>query len=175
MALITATQFRQHFETDLVDGAIDRLIDAADDEIIARLGPASSVPYVSEENGKNKIVHLDRKASSVDTVVERIRDTDYALASDDFELLSDGFRVQRKRGSTYPDTHWNGRVTFTYTPTSEANRRIQLEIDLVKLAIQFSGLEEESGGGQKCKSLPYQKARNELFQGMHSQNRRTIF
>ena len=172
MALITATEFRQHFATGLTDTAIDRLIADADAEIISRLGALESQTDVLPASGK--ILHLTRKASAVTSAVERMDGTDYELGSDDYELLGDGFRVQRLQGSTYPATYWEGVVTIAYTPVSQSAQRIRLEIDLVKLTIMYDATKGGSCGGSSVNHLDYQAERDKLFAGLATQGRRLI-
>ena len=42
MSIVTPAQIKEHVQTDLVDAAIQRLLDDADAEIIRRLGPAAT-------------------------------------------------------------------------------------------------------------------------------------
>jgi len=160
-ALITVAQLRQHVETCLIDDAVQRLIDAADSEIIARLGELATATEVLD--GGNEMLHLVRKASSITSATERVSETDYVLGADDYSLLSDGSRVQRLQGSTYPATSWDGRVTIVYVPISDSARRIELEIDLVRLALQYEAHGGKDIGDVSIKPLDYQAEREKLF------------
>jgi hypothetical protein len=175
--LLTVDEVREHIETDLEDAPLTRMLAAADAEIVSRLGAVAAETEVLRGGGA--LLHLRRKATVITSVVERINsgDTievasddagwpnpqDYVLAVDDFALLADGFRVERRMGSSYPELAWRGRVTIVYTPADETARRIQLLVDLLKLAIAFSGLSTEDLGNSRTVALDYPAEKEKLF------------
>lgn len=163
MAILTTAEVRQHVETDLVDGALERLIDDADQEIIDRLGALSSETEVLDGGGA--LLHLSRKASAISSAVERIDETDYTLAASDYGLLGDGRRVERRQGSGYPASLWRGRVTVAYTPADETATRKRLLADLVKLAAVYQATSGLSVGGTRVDHVDYLKERERLILG----------
>lgn len=172
--LLSATEIREHLETDLPDTALVRLIEDADQEIIDRLGALATETRVLD--GGDALLHLDRRASSITSATERIYETDYALAANDYELLSDGFRIQRKQGTNYPGLTWRGRVTVVYVPyggaTGEQAARRRLLVDLVKLAEAYNARKSLSIGDASMSSVDYEKERTALFAPLMSRNRR---
>ena len=178
--LLTVAELRTHVETDLVDNAVQRLLDDVDAEIIDRLGPLASQTevhssgpltetslwsYVITGNGHH--LYLRRKAASITSVVERINQTNYTLGADDYLMLSDGRRVERLQGSTYPALEWSGIITIIYAPVDETASRKRLEADLVKLAAAYSALSSQSVGDVKLAGLSdYQAEREKLFRAL---------
>ena len=172
MALLTATEVRQHIETDLGDTALDRLINDADLEIIDRLGAVASQTEVFKEPS-NKHIILARKASSISSVVERIIDTDYTLAASDYTLMGDGYTVERLQGSGYPNNIWQGIVTIVYVPPDETASRKRLLVDLVKLTLAYDGRLSSGIGDVRVQGFSdYQAQRNALFDALQSRGRR---
>jgi hypothetical protein len=178
MALLTATQVRDHIETDLIDEALERLINDADAEIIRRLGAAAT--HTDTLLGGDKNVWLTRKATSVTSIVERVRTTaegvtETTLVSDDYHFLDDGYRIERLPDGTNAQSEWQGEVIVTYVPETETYQRTRLLIDLVRLSVSYHG-------GAKCKAgdvsiegpADYQRERDRLFSGLRSQGRRLI-
>lgn len=170
MALLTVSEIREHVETDLGDTALARVVDAADEEIIDRLGVLASATEVLDATGV--LLHLARKATAITSVVERIYEDDYTLATNDYQLLSDGFRVQRLQGTNYPSLTWRGRVTISYTPKDETISRKQLLVDLVKLQLQYSGNKSEAIGSASIQRADYAKEKDSLFNTLRMRNRR---
>ena len=112
--LLTTSEIRDHVETDLVDGALDRITDAADAEIIRRLGPLATHTQVVSGNG-GRYLFLTRKSSAIVSADERVfssddivdgSPTDYSLETDDYSLLSDGYRVERLSSGTNASEYW---------------------------------------------------------------------
>lgn len=169
--LLSVTEVRQHVETDLGDDALTRLVEDADLEIIDRLGALTSQVEVLDGEGL-QVLPLARKASSITTVVERIEETDYALAANDYELLSDKFQLLRKQGTNYPSVSWRGRVTVTYVPYDETASRKRLLADLVRLAVEYTANKSVSIGDASKASVVYQDEREALFRALLLRNRR---
>jgi hypothetical protein len=169
MSLLTVDEIRQHVETDLGDTALGRLIDDADGEIIDRLGALAS--QVEVIPGGEKYIVIARKAISITAIVERIRETDYALGADDYTLLSDKRRVQRLQGSTVPSIWWQGLVTITYVPVDETIPRKRLLVDLVRLSASYTALSSVGVGDVRMTNLDYQAERDKLFETLLGRNR----
>lgn len=170
MALLTVTEVRDHVEADINDTALGRLVDNADQEIIDRLGALATQTWVDQ--GGRLILHLPRKATSITSAVERLLETDYTLAASDYELLGDGYQVQRKQGSGYPYQNWRGRVTIVFVPSDETVARKKLLVDLVKLDVQYDALRGSSLGDVSRTNLDHAAERNALFQQLMTRNRR---
>ncbi len=158
MTLLTLTELREHIETDLVDDALQRLLDAEDEEILRRCGAPLSQTQSFAVTTQTQLF-LTRPASVLLTVTE----TDTAgvtttLAATDYELWW-GQAVERVTGT------WGPRVTVVYTPRDTTAQRIGVLIQLVQLALRYSGVQSESigGGDYSATYLDYQRERERLL------------
>lgn len=176
--ILTVDEVREHVESSLVDDALERLIENADQEIIDRLGALASHTEVLQGEGL-QVLPLARKASAITSVTEKILDTNYTLGSDDFELLSDGYSLRRKQGTTEPALSWRGIQTVVYVPidgtSGELAARKKLLVDLVKLDCEYDAKQADSIGDVSRTSLDHGKERDSLFSRMLNRNRRLPF
>jgi len=171
MALLTSTEVRDHVETSIIDEALQRLIDNADQEIIDRLGVLASQTEVLEGEGL-EFLHLHRHASSITSAVERILETNYTLAATDYLLLNDGYRIQRLQGTNFPAVQWNGKVTIVYVPADETVARKKLLIDLVRLDCAYNATKSSGIGDVNITSADHAAERVALFAQVQTRNRR---
>lgn len=171
MALLTVDEVRDHVETSIVDDALERLIDNADQEIIDRLGALASQTEVLEGEGL-EFLHLHRRASSITSAVERILETNYTLASTDYLLLNDGYRIQRLQGTNFPAVLWNGKVTIVYVPADETVARKKLLVDLVRLDCVYDATKSKGIGDVSVTAVDHAAERVALFAQLQSRNRR---
>lgn len=170
MSLLTVSQVRDHVETGMIDGALERFLDAQDADIIRRLGPLATNTQVLP--GGNLYLYLSRKSSAiVDSVVERVfadgfisgSPTEFDLEEDDYSLLSDGYRVERLNDGTNPATGWRGEVTIVSTPTDETAQRKSLLIKLIMLDVRYDGVSKETREGASIDYLSYAAEVDKLF------------
>ena len=61
-------------------------------------------------------------------------------------MLINGRRLVRLDNGTNPASRWATIVTVTHTPVDDTPTRKRVQVDLVKLAITFSGLQNENYG-----------------------------
>lgn len=163
MSLLTVSQVRDHVETGMIDGALERFLDAQDADIIRRLGPLSTNTQVLP--GGNPYLYLGRKSSAIVSAVERVsRSADETtLDDDDYSLLADGYRVERLNDGTNPATGWRGEVTIVSTPTDETAQRKSLLIKLVMLDVRYDGVSKETREGASIDYLSYAAEVDKLF------------
>lgn len=147
-ALITAQEIKEIIELDLPDSSIDRLIDAADQEIADAHGAHASEGTVTELHiGGDTGLFLNRVISSITTVTEFRGTITTVLDSTDYRSWFDGRVLERlSLNATNPQARWAERVEVVYTPVDDDLRRIAATIDLVRLATQYNGLEDERAG-----------------------------
>jgi hypothetical protein len=168
MSYLTVAKLRDHVETDLLDDALQRLIDDAEQSIVNKVGELTSeTDFVNNSGGANRLF-LKRMAASITTVVEELEEvpgtfTAMTLAEDDYQLV-DHNQVVRLSDGTNPRARWGDRVTIVYIPKNDAPMRIGTTIDLVKLAIEFTGLDSERVGDWSSSQNDYQRKRNEILQ-----------
>lgn len=160
-ALVTPAQVREHVETDLLDPALQRLIDDADLEIVKRYG-AHAGPLIEVVDGNSGLISTTRPILAVTSIVERIGTMDTVLAANDWQLWY-GRVLERLTSGTNAASEWGDRITITYTPADENAVRTRVELDLVKLAIRYDG-HQAATSGDFSETLPdYQESRDAIL------------
>ncbi len=146
MTILTTAQFRAFEETELGDIPLQTLLDAAEIEIVRFAGdPTTAVEWM----GGGQYIYLYRPASAITSITETVLSTGTVttLAADDYELSPDGFRIRRLNTGTNARSYWYGRVAVTYTPTDDTALRKAVQVDLVKLMLNYSpGVTSETIG-----------------------------
>lgn len=164
--LITLAQAREHIDSDLVDAALQRIIDAADAEIISRFGDHTA-NVVETRTGGGRLIFLDRPALSVSSITEHLgmpyEEDDTTLVADDYRLWYGGRAIERLASGTNARTYWGDRVVVTYVVVQEIARRTRVEIDLCKLAIQYDATKATSIGDFSQTNENYQAAREAVL------------
>jgi len=169
VALLSVADLRQHVETDLVDAAVQRLLDDAEEMIVAAFGANfADAPIVVQLEGGDRNLFLDRPASAFTSIVETETDdtTTTTLAADDYRTWHGGRRIERLRTGTNARRVWGPLVTITYTPVDDTDQRKRVQVDLVKLAIQFSGLASEKVGSWSGTALDYDRERAKILSAL---------
>jgi len=170
MSLVTLAQMREHIETDLSDTELQRVIDAAEQEIVDHFGAHTTQTDETTENRLSTHLFLTRPASSITTVTETLIvdgvRTETVLSSDDYRLSSDGWRIHRLSDGTNPRTTWGDEVTIQFTPSDETDKREGVLIRLVKLDVQFNGLDADRIGDYSRQQQNYIKNRNAALQSL---------
>lgn len=166
-ATVAAAVRNRGVETDLSDAYLAAYARAAVGEIAARgLGPQTDVLLNVVGSGQT-FVELDPPASVILDVIE----DGITLDEDD-----DGYRLRPGGGflerlSSGYRTGWGGLLQITYDAAPASDRYDRVVIDLVKLALEFSGLDsrrdgdyaEESMGARSGGQEGYQDQRNALI------------
>ena len=164
-ALVTPTVLREHVETDLPDSALTRILDDADREIARICGPIGATHTVRLWGG-DEMLFLAIPAASITTITETVADVETILASDDYRIWPAGFMIQRLHTGTNTRSTWGDEVEVIYTPVAETDRRIRVEIDLARLAIQYNALAAESVGEYDSTSADYSAERYALLSAL---------
>lgn len=168
MALITKAQLQEHYETDLADDALDRVIDACDAEIVKRFGPHTLQTDTMREVQLSTSIFLSRRATTITSVTEEIRSEDglideTVLAADDYKLRRGNLELERLADGTNGRTRWGDIVTVVYIPTDETALRTRVEIELCMLALEFDALDEERTGDYTSRRRKYEDEREGLL------------
>ncbi len=163
MALLTLAKVRTHVETGLVDTALQRIMDAAEQDIDQRHGAVAS--QVDDLPGGTLNIFTTRPIDSVTSVVETVGDTDTTLASTDYKQRH-GTQLERLDTGTTARQTWGDRVLVTYVPTDTTSRRIGAYIKLIKLEIEYSGLDNSKDGDFSSKNLDYATEREKILSGL---------
>ncbi len=166
--LLTAIEMKVYIETDLTDAALDRLIDAADQEIVQSHGEHASVGTVTELHiGGDAAIFLNRPPATITSVTETVSEVDTVLSTDDFREWYGSRVLQRLDDGTNPQTFWGERVSVVYTPISDDPRRIQATIDLTRLGVEFNALRTQRAGDYSQTALTdYTKERSQIVNSL---------
>jgi hypothetical protein len=164
-ATLAAAMRARGVESDLPDADLKAYASAAIEEIAARgYGPLADVEWVAY--GSGSLISLNPPAAVIADVeedgIELTEDVDYRLRRGGLflERLSLGFVV-----------NWGDRITGTTKLATASDRYDRVVIDLVKLALEFSGLDsrrdgdyaEEAIGARGGGREGYQEKRDELI------------
>ena len=167
--LLSATELREHIETDLEDSALDRYNDDADSDVILRYGPVATESQVFDINpndypfGRDVFLNLKRKAASITSITEQVlNETPVVLDATDYQLL-EGSRIERLDTGVNARNLWGQRVTVTYAPVDTTAKRKGVIIALVKLDVNYDGFGEERSGDHWAKTENYNADREAVF------------
>lgn len=156
---VTPAILREHIETDLADVALQRLIDDAVAALEARYGAGGALTQTYQVRGRTYTLWLWSPASAVDQVRQGYRSAELTLLEPTkYLLLTNGYKLERTDGAS-----WQPWVEVTSTLTDDTARRDRVTIDLVHLALQYSGLSHESSGDYTADVLAYQAERERLL------------
>jgi hypothetical protein len=174
--LVDVATLRTHVETDLLDPAVQRLLDDADAAIVARYGPNTGNITVDLQGapfgeawpglGIDRLLFPNRAVTAVVSITEyRVREdpTGVLLDATDYRLLYGGMAIERLTTGPNGRSTWGERVVITYTPDAQTARRILLEIDLVRLAVQYTALRAESIGDWRGEHPDYEAERERML------------
>lgn len=132
---------RDHIETGLSDDALTELVAQATAEVEDRFGTDAAMSVIKAGDW-GTVIRLPRAISSITSIVEK--DSSFTtlstLVAADYVVGHSG-RVIYRVGQC-----WAPVVVITYTPVSEQTKREAMIIDLVKLAVNYSGLKSEKIG-----------------------------
>ncbi len=161
---MTVAEVRDHIETDLIDSALQRLIDAAEEELEAGFGSKTSVIDVLEGVGR-RYIFPSRPVKTMTSVAEYEAGTSTTLVALDYRVLANNRQIERLSTGTNSRSTWAEEVTLTYEPDDQA-RWVAAEIDLVRLAVEFNAKRSESIGDHSSTSADYQAERTRIIQGL---------
>lgn len=168
-ALVTASDVREHVETDLSDTALDRLIADADAEIVRSFGAhTGTVTERFTPGPSDERIWTARPIASItsitETYVNASGESPVTLAVTDYEVEGDR-EIRRTAGGTNSSSEWRGIVTVVYTPsaTTETARRKRVTIDLVRLACRYEGASASKAGDFSVNHVDYERERSRLL------------
>jgi len=170
--MLPLPEIRFLVETDLSDDALKIVANAEWDELIQRYGDDEE-RTVTVLGGHTDLV-LMVPVATMTSVTEISRVGGYVetvLLPEDYIVMWGG-RVLRRVSSSWT---WAEEVGVTYLPVSRENQRNRVHIDLIKLVIQYSGVQEEWFGDYKAKyPNSYHTARERVMRTF-APNRGMIF
>lgn len=170
MSLNTPAGVRAQIDTDLLDADLQALLDDADAEITRRFGAAAS--HSEDLQGGGLFLQLSRKAASITLVKEReytaigSAPTEYTLGASDYRLMADGRTLERLGDGANPSDKWRGLVALTYVPGESSATRKRVELDLVRLALQYRAISSQGVGGSNVSHVDYSAEREKLLSAL---------
>lgn len=164
--VMTVNEMRDHVETDLVDSALTRILTAEDKVIDKRLGDLAAVTETYLASGL-EFLFVKRPIATITSIAERRSETDdpTVLDADDYRQLGNR-RLRRLTSGTNPATYWGEEVIVVYDPVNRQEIRDRTLIDLVKLNVEFRGLDKEKVGDWEGEQQKYQDRRDEVLRDL---------
>lgn len=182
---VSVANLKEHVETDLASTAIQRLLDAEDEEITRRFGDDATVTeehilevpegfesgVVTAQRIGRRRIWTQQQINSVTTVKEgpTLLAADLTTlvedADDGFRIIHNGYAIERI------GTDFDKRVEIIYVPKTDTKRRDRVTIDLVRLAIQYSALGSEKVGDWSGSHVDYQKERESILRTLNAGRR----
>lgn len=143
--ILSVDQLREHVTSELGDDALQRLLDAAEEAIVARAGEPGTRTELFD--GGQRFIALAQVADSITSISELILSAVYPLAVDDYLIHPDGMVLERLSTGTFPSYHWLGQITVIYVPVSDDATRAEVQIALCQLDLGYApGIAEETIG-----------------------------
>jgi hypothetical protein len=148
VSILTVAELREHVTSALPDAALQRLLDAAEDAIVERVGaPGAITEYVSAwasgagyapwglTTGMRRIT-VSRPIGTIASVTEYLSAGavgDPGIILDATDYRASGYVLARLPGGTHSRWYWGQQVAVVYTPADETADRTRVQIALVRL------------------------------------------
>jgi hypothetical protein len=154
----------ERVETDLDETELQLMIDEALAEIETRHGPNAdpAKPLTVLIDGNRRRLVLARPIDPAEsiTVTEITGETETVVAASGYRLRSGG-RVLERIGAD-----WAGLVEIAYVPVNDGDRRQEIAIKLVQLAIEFSAAQRERVGDVDVTYRDHHQERAKLLRSL---------
>lgn len=170
MSLLSVAELQAQVETDFQTATLQQIIDAAEFEIDDYFGPITAYTYEFDSEF-DEVLRLPVQGSSITSIEEyEGSESDPAktmLASDDYELSSDGWDIRRLSDGTNPRSTWSWHVVVIFVPVSNVDIRKQVAIKLARCEIEHSAYGQESIGDWKAQQKNYQKEKVQILRQLN--------
>ena len=165
--LITISELEDHVETDLPEAALQRLIDAADRDIIDRYGPHTDQPLTVDIVPKGRQIFLPYPPAVSITSIKEYSPGYGKLPRDADDVSSDNWQLVSPTKIIRVGFAFQERAIVTYVPVDDTDQREHMLIDVVNLAIVYeaekiSGV-GEGGFGVSTEHFDYRKEREAIL------------
>jgi hypothetical protein len=163
--LLTVAQLRQHIETDLLDAALQRFLDANEAEIVRLFGAAASV--TERLAGGGYMLMLADAPASITSITETVSLVATVLAADDYYAWPGGI-LERLSTGTNGRSAWGELVTVVYVPADRSAQRTAVLVKLCQLDVAYDGLKWASVGSSDYQqtALDYPAERMRLLRSL---------
>ena len=160
MPLLTIAKVRENIESGLGDDALQRIMNAAEDDIDQRHGAIES--EVDDLVGGLESIWTTRPILSITSIIETVGNTNTTLSTDDWTKRHDT-QLDRDDDGTNPRKRWGARVKITYAPVDTTNRRIMAWLKLIQLESVYSGYGSSKEGDFNSAALDYEEEREKIL------------
>lgn len=171
--LMTVDEMREHVETALSDDALQRLMDAAEDDINDHAGlltmedydtAAERTEWVTNQF-RNRMIRVKMPVESIVSITSvysgNPTDTEDPLV-DDEDYWFDGVNIHRK------GYFWGDRVEVVYIPKNTLSQRRACLILLVRLAINSEpGIGFEGAATWQSTSQDYEQSKQRILWSLY--------
>jgi hypothetical protein len=165
MTLLDVATLRAQVQTGLDDTQLAALIEREEAEVIARYGAhyTDGMTAISEVcDGSGCTVYLKRRVGSVVSITEaqQLGGTATTLTTSQYHV----WPGQGRLGRLPEGTRWGRAVTVSYVPADDRPLRIQVLIELCRLALEQTTMKGESVAGEYSYQAPdWERARQRLY------------
>lgn len=144
---MTISDVRARVETDLDDDTVQRILDAAVEDMNRHAGSPTADTEVYR-GSCSRILSLLRRSTAVASVKERrtLTSEQVTLHTSDWRK-SGGYELVRLGNGQNPASTWGAEVEIAYTPEVDAELRDRVILDLCQMDIEFRALQVEVTGG----------------------------
>lgn len=163
MSLLTLAQVRENIETGLGDDALQRIMNAVEEDIDQRHGAVDA--QTDDLEAGDKKLWTTRPILTITTVTETVGTTDTELSANDYVKRHET-QLNRLNTGDNGRERWGVRVKITYVPVDTTNRRITAYLKMILLDIVYSGLDSSREGDFNSKSLGYAPEREKLLSSL---------
>ena len=163
MPLMSLPEVRQNIETGLLDAALQRIMDAVEQDIDQQHGAVAT--HVDYLDGGLKSIWTTRPILTITTIEETVGGVDTTLSSDDYVIRHNG-QLDRLATGSNSRTRWGDKVNVTFVPVDTTARRIAVYLKLIQLDIQYSGLSGSGEGDHSESNLDYGVERRKLLNSL---------
>ena len=150
MSILSTAELELQVDTDLTDVALQQIIDAVESDIDDFIGAIDNRTFELDGLEYLTVIRLPSKASSIDSIIEftgaQHEPTKTTLASNDYELSTDGWQLRRRSDGTNARAQWGWHLVIQYDQADDIDRRKQVAIQLARLEIINTGYTKESVG-----------------------------
>jgi hypothetical protein len=163
------TTLRTFVETDLADGPLQVMLDAADEDLTLYVGPDTADIDKQDMEGQ-EFLFLGRPVTTITSITEYSGGVTTTLAASDYELQPNKMDIRRLSTGTNPASGWYGTVTVSFAP-ADLNRRNRAIMALVQLDLDHRhGVTDESIGDHRRSQQDYDAARAKIISGARTRS-----
>ena len=159
---LTIADVRARVETDLDNETLQKILDAAVEDLERRCGRAASETEVYRASGRRSFSLL-RRAVSISSVTERrcLGSEPVTLSADDYRRV--GYELIRIATGTNPAITWGHEVIVEYAPEVDSSLRDRVVLDVCQMDAEFRALANEKTGDWQGDYSDHEARRDSLF------------